>query len=101
MFNCLPGAMLKERHTHECKQGHSCGRALLNDTANSTAVTGYSIRVARRSGWPVTDRGYGSRGYRNEFLAKGFGLAPQAFDTLLLIALLICFRAFIDVGLSP
>jgi hypothetical protein len=33
MFNCLPGAMLKERHTHECGQGHSCGRALLKHSA--------------------------------------------------------------------
>ena len=33
MFNRLPGAMLKERHMHECKMGHNCGRALLQDTA--------------------------------------------------------------------
>jgi len=35
MFNCLPGAMLKERHTHECGMGRNCGRALLYDTAGS------------------------------------------------------------------
>jgi len=33
MFNRLPGAMLSERHMHECKQGRNCGRALLHDTA--------------------------------------------------------------------
>ena len=33
---CLPGAMLKQRHTHECKPGYSCGRALLDDTAGRT-----------------------------------------------------------------
>ena len=35
MFNCLPGAMLKERHTHECGMGRNCGRAPLYDTAGS------------------------------------------------------------------
>ena len=44
---------------------------------------------------------YGSEAYRNEFVAEGLGLTPQTSDTLLLKALLICFRAFIDVGLSP
>ena len=33
MFNRLPGAMLKERHTRECRRGRSCGRALWHDTA--------------------------------------------------------------------
>jgi len=33
MFNRLPGAMLKERHMHECRLGRNCGRALLHDTA--------------------------------------------------------------------
>ena len=35
MFNCLPGAMLSLRHTHEWKKGFSCGRVLLHDTASS------------------------------------------------------------------
>ena len=33
MFNRLPGAMLKERHTHECRLGRNCGRTLLHNTA--------------------------------------------------------------------
>jgi hypothetical protein len=33
MFNRLPGAMLKERHMHECKLGRNCGRDLSHDTA--------------------------------------------------------------------
>jgi hypothetical protein len=36
MFNRLPGAMLKERHLHECRQGRNCGRALLHHTAAAT-----------------------------------------------------------------
>ena len=33
MFNRLPGAMLKERHMHECRLGCNCGPAPLHDTA--------------------------------------------------------------------
>jgi len=34
MYNRLPGTMLTLRHTHEWKQGFSCGRALSNDIAD-------------------------------------------------------------------
>src|SRR5271166_2170139 len=37
MFNCLPGTMLSWRRMHEWSLGRSCGRALLNDTADLAA----------------------------------------------------------------
>src|SRR5271165_989070 len=60
MFNCLPGTMLSWRRMHEWSLGRSCGRALLNDTADLAASHRLFNPVQR---WPrflvLTGRGPG------------------------------------------
>lgn len=55
MFNRLPGAMLTERHMHECRLGHNCGRALLHHTA-AVAESHRLFNPAPPEVWLTADR---------------------------------------------
>jgi hypothetical protein len=48
MFNCLPGTMLCKRHSHECKKGFSCGRALLHNSTGTQQSQGIQSGPTRR-----------------------------------------------------
>jgi len=55
MFNRLPGAMLIERHAHECKLGHSCGRALCAQyLCHGPMSQAIQSGASRRPGWLLT-----------------------------------------------
>src|SRR5271166_4729282 len=66
MFNCLPGTMLSWRRMHEWSLGRSCGRALLNDTADLAASHRLFNPVQR---WPRFLVTYGA----SSALSRRFG----------------------------
>ena len=83
MFHRLFGAVLKERHLHECRQDRNCGRALLHDTA--AATSGHTLfNPAPPEGVLIADSllafilAADCRRYRDQ--APGLFVAPQLLE---------------------